>query len=155
MAGGGDGGEFEVNINLTALLDVLTNLLFFLLMGFAAQQSSLEVEPNLLLPSSNSEASASPGPTLTIARSELRLDKERLLALRGGQVTGQPSGVRIELLYRRLQRLRNERASRGQPGEEPLLVQCDKDAPYTLLHQVLNTAAAAGYAKFRMVVLTE
>ena len=30
--GGGDGNEYEVNINLTALLDVLTNLLFFLML---------------------------------------------------------------------------------------------------------------------------
>ena len=155
MAGGGEGSEFEVNINLTALLDVLTNLLFFLLIGFAAQQSSIEIEPGLDLPGSSSEAPPKTGPTITIARAELRMDKERLAPLRGGNVGGSPPGQRIEVLYRRLVRLKTERGSRTLAKDDALLVMCDKDASYQLLHQVLNTAAEAGYPKFRMAVLLE
>ena len=65
-----------------------------------------------------------------------------------------PSG-RIEALYRKLSSKKALRAKTEGESNDILLVLCDKKAPYSLLHQVLNTAAEAGYAKFRMVVLTE
>ena len=54
--GGGESSEYEVNINLTALLDVLTNLLFFLMLGMAAQSSNMELDGGVTLPNSTSES---------------------------------------------------------------------------------------------------
>jgi len=54
--GGGEGGsEYEVNINLTAMLDVLTNLLFFLMFGMSAQQSAIENEGGVQKAGNNAE----------------------------------------------------------------------------------------------------
>lgn len=159
MAGGGEGSEFEVNINLTALLDVLTNLLFFLMFGAAAQQVNMELESGFVLPESSSEAPAVKTPALTIGRRDIRLEKQPIAELSQGFVRGIPDHkARIEPVFQKLQILRNEPAAGGQnqtggKDRDVLLVFCDKDTNYGLMHQVMNTAAQAGYAKFRMAVL--
>jgi biopolymer transport protein ExbD len=159
MSGGGDGSEFEVNINLTALLDVLTNLLFFLMFGAAAQQVNLELDSGFVLPESSAQAQVQKTVAVTIGRTDLRLEKQPILQLTGGHVRGlSDHKSRIDALFNRLQVLRNAQAvatkNRGRSdATDVLLVFCDKDTPYGLLHQVLDTAAQAGYARFRMAVL--
>ncbi len=154
MAGGGGGSEFEVNINLTALLDVLTNLLFFLLMGFSSSQASMQMEKGITLPNSSARNAPAKDLEMSIGREQLAIEKEAIVQIANGQVVGVPTG-RIETLYRRLSSAKEARAKSETAANDVLLVLCDKKAPYSLLHQVLNTAAEAGYAKFRMVVLTE
>jgi biopolymer transport protein ExbD len=161
MAGGGEGSEFEVNINLTALLDVLTNLLFFLMFGAAAQQVNMELDGGFDLPVSSSEAPAQKTAALTIGRHDLRLEKQPLLQINQGFIRGIPNHrARIDTLFERLQVLRNSqsvaaKARGGTDTTDVLLVFCDKDTPYGLMHQVMDTAAQAGYAKFRMAVLMQ
>lgn len=155
MAGGGGGGsEYEVNINLTALLDVLTNLLFFLMLGFAAQPVNMEVDGGVTLPESSAGAQPAKTMEMTIGAHDLRLEKEPILQIEGGAVVGVPKG-RIEPLYRRLMTSRESARQGEAPPSDVLLVFCDKQTPYALLHQVLNTAAEAGFAKFRMAVIMQ
>lgn len=161
MAGGGEGSEFEVNINLTALLDVLTNLLFFLMFGAAAQQVNMELEGGFVLPDSSSEAPAAKTPALTIGRNDIRLEKQPIAEINQGFIRGVPNHkARIDPVFQKLQVLRNEQSvaaqNRGGPDTtDVLLVFCDKDTSYGLMHQVMDTAAQAGYAKFRMAVLMQ
>ena len=152
--GGGESSEFEVNINLTALLDVLTNLLFFLMLGMAAQPTNMELDGGMTLPGSSAEAPAQKTIQITIATRELRVEKDPIAQIHAGQVAGQPSG-RIEALFRRLQGLKMEKSGKALQVSDVLLVMCDKDTPYATLHQVLNTAAEAGFPKFRMAVLMQ
>lgn len=154
--GGGEGGsEFEVNINLTALLDVLTNLLFFLMLGFAAQQSNVELEGGFELPNSSAETQPSKTLQVIIARKDLRVEKEPVASLQNWSVVGDSGTGRIEALFQRLQRLQADKQHVANNPKDVLLVFCDKDVPYPLLHRVLQTAAAAGFPKFRMAVLME
>lgn len=156
MAGGGDGGEYEVNINLTALLDVLTNLLFFLMFGFAAQQVNMELEGGLELPPSSSEAQPPKTIQVMISRRDLRVEKEPIVNLRNGHVAGfTVDDGRIDVLYQRLLTLKNARSTQRKDDADVLLLFCDKDTSYGLMHQVMNTAAEAGFPKFRMAVLME
>lgn len=155
--GGGEGSEYEVNINLTALLDVLTNLLFFLMFGMAAQQVNMELEGGMELPPSSSEAQPPKTVQISISRRDVRVEKEPVVDLRNGHVAGFNNDEgRIDPLYQRLQTLRNNaRAPAKKEDADVLLLFCDKDTPYGLMHQVMNTAAEAGYPKFRMAVLME
>ena len=88
MAGGGGGSEFEVDINLTALLDVLTNLLFFLMFGFASQKAAVELDSNVTLPVSSSDTSPTIAIRLTIAADALRVEKELIAPIHNGKVQG-------------------------------------------------------------------
>src|SRR5688572_30851503 len=103
MAGGGDSGsEYEVSINLTAMLDVLTNLLFFLMFGFAAQQSSIELDAKINLPVSSAELPPKKAINVLIGRDQLRVEKEVVGAVKGGRIVGVEGDGRIEPLYRSL-----------------------------------------------------
>ena len=63
---GGDPGA-AWSINLTALMDILSNLLFFLLASYTAQD--LEVKKsNITLPASTSDQKVLPGLIVTITR---------------------------------------------------------------------------------------
>ena len=154
--GGGDGNEYEVNINLTALLDVLTNLLFFLMLGFAAQSANMELDGGITLPGSSAEAHPDKTIQVSITRRDIRVDKAPVVTVSAGRVENGPSGnARIEPLYKRLISVKTDKKSKALDVTDIIMVMCDKDTPYGLLHQVLNTAAEAGFPKFRMAVMME
>lgn len=152
--GGGDSSEYEVNINLTALLDVLTNLLFFLMLGMAAQSSNMELDGGVNLPDSTAESQPVKTLQVTIGVRDLRVEKEPIAQLQGGLVVGAPSG-RIAPLYNHLMKAKSDKRSKEIDVSDVLVVLCDKDTSYALLRQVLNTAAEAGFPKFRMAVLMQ
>ncbi|MBC7794227.1 MAG: biopolymer transporter ExbD, partial [Clostridia bacterium] len=87
MSGGGGGdSEFDVNINLTALLDILTNLLFFLMVGFMSSKSAMELDGGMTLATSTSQMEAKKSVQVTVARKELRVEKEVVAQLRDGKI---------------------------------------------------------------------
>ena len=152
--GGGDSSEYEVNINLTALLDVLTNLLFFLMLGMSSQATNMELDGGVTLPNSTAESQPVKTLQVTIGQKDLRVDKEPIAQLLGGQVVGVPQG-RIAALYNQLMKVKGEKHGKELDVSDVLVVLCDKDTPYGLLKQVLNTSAEAGFPKFRMAVLMQ
>ena len=151
MAGGGGGGDYEVNINLTALLDVLTNLLFFLI--FATQNANMEVDGGVILPESSAGLQPAKTMQMTIGAHDVRVDKEPIAQVQEGHVVGAAGSGRIEALYRRLMVAKEAAKTDDKAPGDIIMVFCDKNVSYALLHQVLNTAAEAGFAKFRMAVL--
>lgn len=155
MAGGGGDSEYDVNINLTALLDILTNLLFFLMVGFMSSKSAMELDGGLTLATSTSQLEAKKAVQVTVARKELRVEKEVVAQLRDGKIVAAKSqDGKIEPLLQRLQVVRQDKNVQG-PEADVLFVLCDKDTPYALLRRVMMTAAEAGYPKFRMAVLMQ
>ncbi|MBI2892035.1 MAG: biopolymer transporter ExbD [Deltaproteobacteria bacterium] len=156
MAGGGGEGEFDVNINLTALLDVLTNLLFFLMFSFAAQQVNMELEGGIQLPTSTSDLPPKKAIQVMVGQRDLRVENNMVAPVSAGTIpgTGDPS-TRIEPLYQRLVTLRDQRVAVARDAPDVLFVLADKATPYALLRRVLKTGAEAGFPKFRMAVLRE
>jgi biopolymer transport protein TolR len=156
MAGGGGGdSEYDVNINLTALLDILTNLLFFLMVGFMSSKASMELDGGMQLPTSTAQLEPKKAVQVTVARKELRVEKEVIANLRDGKVVAAKSqDGKIDSLLQRLQQIRKDKNVTG-PEADILFVLCDKDTPYGLLRRVMMTAAEAGYPKFRMAVLMQ
>jgi biopolymer transport protein ExbD len=155
MAGGGGGGdEFEVSINLTALLDVLTNLLFFLMVGMAAQQVAFD-EAGIQLPSSSMESTPKRDTAVILGRTELRIAGKMIAAVRKDKIDAKrDADGHIIPLYRELVSLREKRSPNAEDADV-LMVYCDQATPYSLLREVMTTAAGAGFAKFRMAVVME
>ncbi len=158
--GGGEGGsEYEVNVNLTAMLDVLTNLLFFLMFGMAAQQSAIENEGGVQLPVSTAELPPKKSTNIVVGQRELRVNKEIVATIKDGRVQAAGDEGKIEPLLRKLQAVRGQRVTsankKDKEDEDVLMVLCDKSTPYPLLRRVLMTSAEAGFPRFRMAVLME
>lgn len=155
MAGGGGGSEYEVGINLTALLDVLTNLLFFLMFGYAAQQMSLEVDEDVRLPETWSEMAPKKTVSLVIGQAELRLDSERIAAIQDGEIVA-PTDKQgnIVPLYRELVKLKDKRGTTVE-DHDVVLIMCDKRTPYGAVKSIMMTSAAAGFHRFRLAALIQ
>ena len=152
--GGGEGSEFEVAINLTALIDVLTNLLFFLLFGYAAQQHSVEIEGSLHLPESSAELEPKRDVKLMVSTKEIRVDGKLVAQIKNGDVVSETSSDgRIVPLYKALVERRDRTGIKTEGNV--LYVLCDKDMPYKALRRVMSTAAQAGYAKYRLAALMQ
>jgi biopolymer transport protein TolR len=160
VAGGGDSGsEYEVSINLTAMLDVLTNLLFFLMFGMAAQQTAIENEGGVQLPVSSAELPPKKTTNVVVGQRELRVNKDVVATIRDGKMAQGADQGRIEVLYRKLVAVRGQRVAgasgKQKEDDDVLMVLCDKGTPYPLLRRVLLTSAEAGFPRFRMAVLME
>ena len=149
MAGGGGDNEYEVGINLTALLDVLTNLLFFLMFGFAAQQISIDVEGGVRLPDTSAQVAPKRDINVSVGRSTIKVDDKQVAVVRNGEIEAPLDAQgRIGPLYQVLSSLHANTSARTDG--DVLLVLCDKDVPYATLRKVLMTAAEAGFAKYRL-----
>src|SRR5687767_4259949 len=112
MSGGGGegGGDYDVSLNLTALLDVISNLLFFLMFSFASQSSAIELEGEITLPISTAELPPKKAINVGVGRTELLIEKEVIAPIKNGKVVGTPEG-RIEALHKRLSALRQQRVA--------------------------------------------
>lgn len=154
--GGGGGGEYEVQLNLVPLIDILTNILFFLLVGFAAQEIQYEAENKIRLPAASTNADLRLSVNLSLSGEELLVDKVRVAKISGGKFDAPLEGDKIVPLYEKLNTLRAARE--GQTGgvsqnDDVIFLVADRQVPFTLLSPVMKTAAMAGYPNFRFAVI--
>lgn len=149
-----------VHLNLTALLDVLTNLLFFVMLGAASIQANVHFDDALELPGSTAVRSTARLPLqISIGRQDIRFNQQPIVSVRRGYVSLGAANYnqRIEPLFQQLQAFytQQQAAAKKQQelvGDDVIVIYCDRQTPYGLIRQVLETAKQAGYVKFRMAV---
>ena len=155
---GGGGGMSSIALNLTALMDILSNLLFFLLASYTSQSVELQGQSGLKLPSSTSQLSLTPQITITV--SETRIDV-------GGVPVGNVAhGAIVEPLDKDgrvgelFDRLRNLKVSREAAGRSDLadaalvLLLADKGTESQTITNVLKAAGMAGFYNVRFGVIS-
>lgn len=158
MVSGGSGGEDEIPaLNLVALIDILTNLLFFLLTIFASQHLSLDQRAGLVLPESRLGLDLRENLKVSVTKTELAIESSPIAKIDNGKFDVEMQGDQIVPLYNRLtaaRAARNERGARvnaGGSSDDVLLLMADKDVEYSVLSKVMKTAAMAGYPNFHLV----
>jgi biopolymer transport protein ExbD len=154
--GGGSGNEYDVQLNLVPLIDILTNILFFLLVGFVAQEIQYEAEHKIRLPTASTTAELKLSVNISISGEELLVEKVRVAKIAGGKIDAPTEGDKIVPLYEKLNTLRAARE--GQTGgvsenDDVIFLVADRQVPFTLLSPVMKTAAMAGYPNFRFAVI--
>ncbi|MCC7381197.1 MAG: biopolymer transporter ExbD [Deltaproteobacteria bacterium] len=154
--GGGGGGEYDVQLNLVPLIDILTNILFFLLVGFAAQEIAFEAQAGIKLPAARTEADLKMAVSIALSADELSVEKVRVAKIIGGKVDAPLEGDKIVPLYEKLNTLRAARE--GQTGgvsedDDVIFLIADRQVPFTVLSPVMKTAAMAGFPNFRFAVV--
>lgn len=145
------------DVGLTAVMDLMTILLVFLLESLSADPVQVTPSADLALPISSATAAPRVAVSVVVTQRELVLDGVPLLRLvqredaRGATVAAIPDEAmregRVEALEARLR----ERLAGGAPGE--LLLQCDRRLPYSVIRDVTWTAGQAGFSDFRFVVI--
>ena len=133
-----------LDMNLTALIDVFTILIFFLLSS-AGVESTLPSSKAVTLPASTAEKM--PRETLAVVVSAQDIVVEGRIVASVPDVMQQPADLipalqaELTLLAQR-QTVRKENAD----AEKALTIVADKNIPYKLLRKVMATGAAAGFS---------
>jgi biopolymer transport protein ExbD len=159
--------EPEINfLNITAMLDMMTIILVFLLKSMSAQSASLPQNADLTIPKSilTTEASQE-GVTVLVSKTWIVVDEHQVVpvpadpthGVEGKYKRGGPNDLYITELGRTLQNWRDRdkqvRAATGRELGSEAIVIADKDTPYRLLVEVLFTLGQTEFSKFHLMVL--
>jgi biopolymer transport protein ExbD len=150
-----DESSNPTRINLTALMDILSNIIFFLMASFGAQTLELTSASKVQLPSSTSELSLKMSINVAVGFQELFVEDEPIGKLDNGKLMGLDENRFHPKLEETLQRVRAQRLAKNErPKEEDeiVLLIADKRLRYETLDRVMKTCARAGFTKFRFAV---
>jgi biopolymer transport protein ExbD len=161
-------GEAEINfLNITAMLDMMTIILVFLLKSLSSSSASLPQSADLTMPKSvlTTEASQE-GVAVLISRSQIVVDDNTVCTVPTDATHGVeakfkrsgPTDLYIVPLANALQGWRErDRQLRLATGKDPsaseAIVIADAGTPYRLLVEVLFTLGQSEFAKFHLMVL--
>jgi len=153
------GGTPMVALNLTALMDILSNLLFFLLAAYAAQATEVENKSELLLPSSTSQVRLQLQLTISITKSAIQVADAPVARVAKGLLADPVDEAgRIPGLYAKLVSIKGNRAQAGQEQSSEasgILLLADKDTDSDVVSKVLKTAGQAGFVNVRFGVIAQ
>lgn len=133
-------------INLTALMDIFTVLLFFLIFN----QNDVDIQTNdaIQLPASVSENKPENNLLVMISKDEI-LVQGRLITTTQAALASE--GEEIGALKQELQ-YQAQRTSANADGSRSITIMGDKDIGYTLLKKVMKTCAAAEFGNISLAV---
>ncbi|MCB9554762.1 MAG: biopolymer transporter ExbD [Deltaproteobacteria bacterium] len=137
-------------LNLNSMMDMLAIILVFLLCNISSEENDFVLAKNLDLPDSNTSRSIKPTLQVKVTRGELLVDDVFVAKISESGVKAPKDGEgKIGALYNILQRAK----SRDRDGDKSVLVfQADKDLPFSIINDVMRTAAMAGYPNYRFAV---
>lgn len=142
-------------INLTALMDILSNIIFFLMASFGAQTLELTSASKVSLPSSTSELSLKMSLSVAVGMEEMFVDDEPIGRLKEGVLVGLDERrfhPKLEEALRRVRAQRLAKNERPKDEDEVVLFIADKRLKYSTIDRVMKTCARAGFTKFRFAV---
>lgn len=150
-----EGESAPTRINLTALMDILSNIIFFLMASFGAQTLELTSASKVQLPSSTSELSLKMSVSVAVGMEELFVEDEPIGRLEEGNLTGldaQRFHPRLEQTLKRVRAQRLAKNERKKDADEVILFIADRRLRYETIDRVMKTCARAGFTKFRFAV---
>ncbi len=142
----GERNKQGLDMNLVALIDIFTILLFFLLSS-ANGIESLPAHKGVKLPTSVVEAEPKPTVVVAISADQILVDGRVIASV--AEVMG-AEGDLIASLQAELSQTR-----RQPSASKTLTIMGDKDIPYRLLRKVMVTAAQAEYVDVAFAVRNE
>jgi len=163
--------EHEVNfLNITAMLDIMTIILVFLLKTLGESSTSVPQSDDLRLPASiMKKPPAQEGVLVTVSKTQILVGDDKILTLPGRESLAQagvdarfkrsgPNDLFIVPLGNALMAARKtdvavRRAKGLDPSSSEAIVIADKGTPYRLLMEVLFTLGQSEYGKYHLMVM--
>jgi biopolymer transport protein ExbD len=159
---GGEHGARE--LNLTAMMDMMTIILVFLLKNYSTTPENVSLSDTLAPPRSSAKIPMEAAVTITVTQKELMVEGKSV-----GQVDTANHGVAgedpktrgtsiaplSEALDKKVADLKAIQDKGGPPFEGKLLVVADQKVTYELLMRVLYTAGVAQFSQYKLVVQAE
>lgn len=159
-------------LQITAMMDMFTIILFFLLFSFSDKPQEVTLDPDLFLPSSIAQISVEDSVKIFLSQNKLKINETVIAELKDGKIVGFNADKPEEsTLYKSLKDQfllieKNKLASQQgvsidgeestETEEQPhLLFFCDRDISFKTINQITMTAAMAGFPNFQFAVLEE
>lgn len=158
----------DQSLNITAMMDMMTIILVFLLKSMSASSASIPQSGDLTIPKSilSTEASQE-GVAVLISKSQIVVDDKPVIPVpadathgvegkykRGGSANDLYISPLAESLkfWRERDKLKRQAAGYADLSSEAIII-ADKDTPYRLLTEVLFTLGQSEFSKFHIMVL--
>ena len=163
--------EPEINfLNITAMLDIMTIILVFLLKSLGESSNAIPQSDDLRLPTSVAKSDPhQEGVTLTISKSQILVGDQKIVTLPGRESQAQtgvgaqhkrggPNDLYIVPLGNvMLAARRTDAALRKAKGLDPstseAIIIADKGTPYRLFIEVLFTLGQSEFGKYHLMVI--
>jgi len=140
-------------LNVTSMTDMFTILLVFLLQTYATSDVEVKMDENLRLPSSNSDLNPTRSVQVSISKTELKLNDNKLVGLSEGHFSpadiDQNDGFSISALATELQKLSGE----NEKEEGNIFVLADESLDFETIRQVMYTTSMAGFPKVKLATV--
>lgn len=152
----GGGGGSHMELNMTSLIDMFTCLLAFLLKSFSAEGTLVTPSSGLELPKSAASERAKPGLTVEIGKNEVVVEGVKFAdTLEFAKTDFQKlmkSPMNTDLDQRHKAAIAMEKFGTKFEGE--VIIQGDKDIPFSALYKVMFLCARNDYGKMRLIVMS-
>ncbi|NOJ93735.1 biopolymer transporter ExbD [Corallococcus coralloides] len=147
-------------LNITAMMDMMTIILVFLLKSFASSSAAITASEDVRPPVSSTRASPKDTVAITITPKNILVGDKEVVRLENGHIPkAQLQGERLVLgldaqLKKEVAKLKYiEERNPAAPFTHELSVIADKMVPYDLLLTVLYTAGVNELQNYRFIVL--
>jgi biopolymer transport protein ExbD len=142
----GNGGTFRPQ--LTSLVDVMAIILVFLIKTFSTEGNIVTASTDLELPVSTSIKPPNPQWSIEIARNMIMSE---------GTVIAYTTvyAKQDSLLLPELYKLLTEKRMQRYDSSSKVLLQCDREVPYSIVKKVMYTCSKANFADFSILVIQE
>ena len=155
--------HMEMGLNIYPMMDMMTILLVFLIMQFAAAQADVVQSADLQIPYSTMQVEPAEAISVQISRNAITVDGVQALPLRNGTVDpslkrGGGTGFLIIPLEARMRTERDQAkliAARNpqRPFRGEVRIIADKRTPFRTLAEVIYTLGQTEYKQLHFVVL--
>lgn len=154
----------DVNfLNITAMMDMMTILLVFMLISFSSESANITQSDQLRLASSGTAKEVVESVSVTLTKSAILVEGNAVADVHDGAIdasdkqSGDVNGLVItpllDALVARAELDKKIADMKGEMFEGAATIIADKATPYRLLTEVMYTAGEAQYKKYRLIVL--
>lgn len=148
----------EAKLNITSLMDIMTIILVFLLKSYSTEDIQIAPSDDLRLPVSSASKPPELAVNTVITKVGILVDGVSVVDVAGGVVGDEyKRGTLISPLFDILKEKADEAKAIAESRNTidftgRLLLQCDRDIPFSLVREVMYTAGQAQFAEFKFVV---
>lgn len=139
------------SLNLTAMVDMFTILVVFLLANFSATGEILFISKDIQLPKAETTSELLRAPVVSISSRAIALEGQEVAMTEDIQ---RPETYDVADLTVRLQEMRKtQELMRPGSFKGTVIMQCDEGVPFNVVRKVMYAAAEAGFTDVNHAVL--
>ncbi|MEO5668208.1 MAG: biopolymer transporter ExbD [Bdellovibrionota bacterium] len=141
----------DVSLNITAMADIFTVLLVFLLKSYASGAMAVNTTAELSLPSAKNQSTLVEATKIEISAEHLVVEGESIVALHNFKFPSDdllPVGISKKLF----ETLKANKDKSQDPSNSKVIILADKGVPYSSLKVILTSAAGSGLTDFKLAV---